>query len=143
MSEPRSRRRTDRTTIGQADMPRKAQGPARPPALAARLTELRRKSKRSAACVARAAGISRQHLWRIETGLVPNPSPDILARIAKAYGVDLAQLLGRTPPRGREGTLLRLVEAAAALSDEEWRILDDLANRISAPQISAPAARAA
>ena len=125
-------------------MARKAQGPARPLALAARLAELRRKSKRSAAYVARAAGISRQHLWRIETGLVPNPSPDILARIAKAYGVDLAQLLGRTPPPGREGTLLRLVEAAAALSDEEWRILDDLANRVSAPSISAPpASRAA
>jgi transcriptional regulator with XRE-family HTH domain len=121
-------------------MVRKAPSPARPAALAARLTELRRKSKRSAACVARAAGISRQHLWRIETGMVPNPSPDVLARVAKAYGIGLAQLLGRAPTRGREGTLLRLAEAAAALSDEEWRILDALANRVSAVATSAPSA---
>ncbi len=53
---------------------------------------------------------------------MPNPSPDILAGVAKACGIGLSQLLRRMPP-GREGTLLRLVKAAAAQSHEEWRIL--------------------
>ena len=108
------------------------------PSLAARLCDLRQKSRRSAAAVARAAGISRQHLWRIETGVVVNPSPEILERLASVYGTSLSQLLERaSPPSGRSGTLLRLVAAAEAISEEEWRMLARLADRVSA----APPAR--
>ncbi len=69
----------------------KSSGAGKPLPLASRLLELRRKAKRSMVEVAEAAGISRQHVWRIENGSVPNPSPEILTRLASVYGLSLAE----------------------------------------------------
>ena len=120
---------SDWCVCGAGDGSAPAASMIEPPSLAMRLRDLRLHSRRSAADVARTAGISRQQLWRSEQGLVPNPSPDILVRLASAYGLGLPQLLGRAPPAERERTLLRLMRSADALSEEEWQLLDDLAKR--------------
>src|SRR3712207_6629050 len=114
-----------------------------PGSIADRLRQLRRNSKRSIADIAGASGVSRQHLWRIEQGLVRNPSPDILEKIGAAYGLGLHQLLGQALPAGREATLLRLMQVAERLSEEEWRQLDDMAKRATAPRTVPPRVAAA
>ena len=115
--------------------------PARLPSLAARLGELRRKGRRSCSAVADAAGISRQHLWRIEQGIVRNPAPELLVRLARAYGLMLGELLGeRAVPQAthaaavsgdREEILRRLMRVANSMCDDDWQALDELADRAS------------
>ena len=114
---------------------------AQVPSLAARLSELRRKARRSCSAVADAAGISRQHLWRIEQGIVLNPGPELLARLARAYGLTLGELLGEpsapratraAPVRGdREEILRRLMQFANTMCEDDWEALDELASRAS------------
>lgn len=111
---------------------------ARGPSLASRLAELRRKARKSCSAVAEAAGISRQHLWRIEQGIVVSPGPELLARLAGAYGLTLGELLTE-PPRltatgvggDREEILRRLMHCAGTMCDADWQALDELANRAS------------
>lgn len=81
--------------------------------------------------MAQAAGISRQHLWKLETGLVTAPSPEMLERLAGAYGLSLAQLFGANPASGRKLTLDRLMNLAEAIPDEDWRTIDEISKRIS------------
>ena len=111
------------------------------PSLAERLSELRRKARRSCSAVADAAGISRQHLWRIEQGIVPNPGPELLARLARVYGLTLGELLGEPSIPGaaraaavsgdREEILRRLMRCANTMCDDDWQALDELASRAS------------
>lgn len=115
---------------GLADTLPRSECRPNPPTLAERLIELRRRTRRSISAVAAAAGISRQHLWRIEKGLVPNPSPEILRRLASVYGVTLAQLLGYAAA-GRAETLSRLLHCAEAICDEDWEALNNIARRVS------------
>lgn len=61
------------------------------------LRDGRRLSGLSQLAVAKAAGISRSHLSRIERGLVPNLSIDVAARLAASVGLDLSV---RTYPGG-------------------------------------------
>lgn len=109
--------------------------------LAERLSELRRKARKSCSAAAEAAGISRQHLWRIEQGIVLSPGPELLARLAHVYGLTLAEVLspGPTPAttrhcgvnRDREEILRRLMLLAGTMGDDDWQALDELANRAS------------
>jgi transcriptional regulator with XRE-family HTH domain len=82
--------------------------------------------------VAQEAGISRQHLWRLETGLVTAPGPEVLERLASAYGLSLAQFFDRAVASGRKRTLSRLASLAEAIPDEDWRTLNEISKRISA-----------
>jgi len=114
----------------------------RPPTLGERLSELRRKSRRDLQEVARAAGTSRQHLWRIEKGMVLNPSPAILTRIASAYGLTLADILtppepdiglyGSKPRDERTQIIGRLLRHAYDMPDEDWQQLEQIATRARA-----------
>ncbi len=100
--------------------------------LAATLTQLRARTRRTINDVAEAAGISRQHLWRIESGLVQAPGSDVLERLAAAYGLSLAQLLDPRPTdSGRKETLSRLMDRAETISEEDWRALEEISKRLS------------
>ncbi len=55
-------------------------------------TKLREaRGNRSAAAVARAVGISRQHLWQVETGRCV-PGSDVLASLCWLYGLELSDV---------------------------------------------------
>lgn len=98
--------------------------------LASILVGLRRGTRRTINDVAQAAGISRQHLWRIETGLVQAPGAEVLEGLAGAYGLSLAQLLDPRLASGRQETLSRLLDRAEAISDEDWHTLDEIGKRV-------------
>ena len=53
---------------------------------------LRARGERSRDEVARAVGISRQHLWLIETGKC-RPSAEVVARLCYLYGIEIRDLV--------------------------------------------------
>jgi transcriptional regulator with XRE-family HTH domain len=65
--------------------------------LAQRLKELRLKKGDSLQDVADAVGVSKAHVWELETGKSRNPSADLLIKLAKHFGVPVAQLMGEDP----------------------------------------------
>lgn len=125
----------------EVEVSRSPQMRAQVPPLGERLGELRRKARRTCSEVSEAAGISRQHLWRIEQGIVLNPSPELLARLARSYGLTLGELLSEPIPATtralsvsaeREVVLRRLMQCADTMCNDDWQALHELANRASA-----------
>lgn len=64
--------------------------------LAARLKSLRNSRGESLQEAADGVGISKPHLWELESGKSTNPSLEILTKIAKHYKTTVAYLAGET-----------------------------------------------
>ncbi len=67
-----------------------------------RLKELRLKKKQSLQAVADAVGVSKAHVWELETGKSKNPSVELLTKLAKHFEVPVAQLMGEDPDATQE-----------------------------------------
>ena len=65
--------------------------------LASKIKELRLKKKKSLQDVADEVGASKNHVWDLETGNSKNPSIDLLTKLAKCFGVSVAELIGENP----------------------------------------------
>jgi transcriptional regulator with XRE-family HTH domain len=68
------------------------------------ITQLRRRDYPSMTSFARFTGLSRNFLYRLEAGDIPNPSLRPLNTIARALGISLLDLIGaglRRPTRRR------------------------------------------
>lgn len=70
--------------------------------LAQRLKELRLKKGDSLQALADAIGVSKAHVWELETGKSKNPSIELLTKLAKHFEVSLAQLVGEDPEAAAE-----------------------------------------
>ena len=70
--------------------------------LAQRLKELRLKKGDSLQGLADAVGVSKAHVWELETGKSRNPSVDLLMKLAKHFSVPLAQMVGEDPDASEE-----------------------------------------
>lgn len=66
-------------------------------AVAARLKELRVRKNMSLQEVADAVGASKAHVWDLETGRAKNPSIELLTKLAKCFGVSVADIIGENP----------------------------------------------
>lgn len=66
-------------------------------ALASKLKVLRLKKNKSLQAVADAVGASKNHIWDLETGKSRNPSIELLTKLAKCFGVSVAELIGENP----------------------------------------------
>ena len=64
---------------------------------ATRLKAVRMRSGRSLQDVADAIGVSKGHLWDLESGNSRNPSIEILAKLSEHFGVSIAMLAGESP----------------------------------------------
>ena len=67
-------------------------------ALAARLKELRTRTRKSLQDVADEVGASKAHIWDLETGRATNPSIDLLTKLSRCLNVSVADLIGENPP---------------------------------------------
>jgi transcriptional regulator with XRE-family HTH domain len=67
-----------------------------------RLKELRLKKKLSLQELADAVGVSKAHVWELETGKSKNPSVELLSKLAKHFEVPVAQLMGEDPEASEE-----------------------------------------
>ena len=65
--------------------------------LASKIKELRLKKNKSLQQVADSVGASKAHIWDLETGKSKNPSIDLLTKLAKCFGVSVAELIGENP----------------------------------------------
>jgi len=66
-------------------------------AVALRLKELRVRKNLSLQEVADAVGASKAHIWDLETGRAKNPSIELLTKLAKCFGVSVADIIGENP----------------------------------------------
>ena len=69
---------------------------------AQRLKELRLKKKESLQGLADAVGVSKAHVWELETGKSRNPSTELITKLAEHFEVPVAQLLGEDPDAPQE-----------------------------------------
>jgi transcriptional regulator with XRE-family HTH domain len=65
--------------------------------LASKIKELRLKKKKSLQDVADEVNASKAHVWDLETGKSKNPSIDLLTKLAKCFGVSVAEMIGENP----------------------------------------------
>ncbi len=65
--------------------------------LASKIKELRLKKKKSLQDVADEVGASKAHIWDLETGKSKTPSIDLLTKLAKCFGVSVAEMVGENP----------------------------------------------
>jgi transcriptional regulator with XRE-family HTH domain len=65
--------------------------------LASKIKELRLKKNKSLQQVADDVGASKAHIWDLEIGKSKNPSIDLLTKLAKCFGVSVADLIGENP----------------------------------------------
>jgi transcriptional regulator with XRE-family HTH domain len=86
-----------------------------------RIRALRSARGMSQADLAGAVGVSNSYLSHIEAGRRP-VSPTLLAQVAKALAVDLAQLEGGIPPDAKEELNLRLRFAELSLRSGDWEL---------------------
>ena len=98
-----------------------------------KLQSLRSKSKESLQQVADTIGVSKAHIWELETGRSLNPSLAILKSLAEHFKVTLAYLVDDEPIeqaraqhfyRKNEGTLEKL-------SDDDLAFIEDMMKRFS------------
>jgi transcriptional regulator with XRE-family HTH domain len=64
---------------------------------AAKLKGLRMRSGKSLQQLADAIGISKAHLWDLESGKSSNPSTDLLKKLSDEFKVTVAWLVGEEP----------------------------------------------
>lgn len=65
--------------------------------VAEKLRMLRRKSDESLQAVADDVGVSKSHLWELETGKSSKPSLELIASLAEHYKVSVSYLVGEAP----------------------------------------------
>ncbi|MGA8810555.1 MAG: helix-turn-helix transcriptional regulator [Thermoanaerobaculia bacterium] len=82
--------------------------------------------------VEKLTGISNPYLSQLENGHTTNPSPHVLAKLARAYGVPYAQLMdaaGYSESEERE-TPFRVAMLASRLDDGEQTKVEDYIKRL-------------
>jgi transcriptional regulator with XRE-family HTH domain len=97
-----------------------------------KLRSLRSREAQSLQQVADAIGVSKAHVWELETGRSKNPSLDILQRLAKHYRVAVAYLVEEAPLEdARTQGFLRSIEGKVSqMSDSDLDYLKSLADRL-------------
>ncbi|HZL00866.1 MAG TPA: helix-turn-helix transcriptional regulator [Caulobacteraceae bacterium] len=98
-----------------------------------KILALRSRSRESLQQVADAVGISKAHIWELETGRSENPSLEILKALATHFRVTLAYLVDDAPlGEARAQHFFRRNEGALQdMSDEDMVFLEDLMKRFS------------
>ena len=75
-------------------------------------------------------GVSRGHLWELETGKSTNPGVDLLQKIAKHFNVTVAYLLEDSVPSTDAAALQFFREFKGNLSQKDWDTLKAVADRL-------------
>ena len=86
--------------------------------------------------VARAAGVTRVWLSRLERGRVPHPDTGTLVRLAEAMGLTLSDLLDQQPaPRGSSGTAMGPVAPSAGVEEPDLVAAQDAVRNLLTPVV--------
>lgn len=97
--------------------------------LAARLGDLRSRSKKSLQVVADETKISKAHLWDLERGRSENPTIEVIERLSDFYNVDIAYLVGeKVDAESTTGVLYRKLND---LDERDQKIIEGLIDSMS------------
>ena len=93
------------------------------------LLHLRQNRGLSISALAQAAGISRQHVWRMEKGSIPSPGIAVLERLAAALKVSVSSLI----PAGceRDCILNALLQHSSSISEEDFEVIRRIAEKLA------------
>lgn len=96
-------------------------------ALAARLKELRVRTRKSLQDVADEVGASKAHIWDLETARAKNPSIELLTKLAKCFSVSVADLIGENPGGPDEQPeLIAMYRELKNLSEEDRKAIQSI-----------------
>ena len=99
--------------------------------LAAKLKELRQKKGQSLQQVADSVGVSKAHIWELETGKSKNPGLDILKKVAQHFMVPVPFLLDdEADPKSASALQFFREFGGGKLSDKDWDTLRVMAERL-------------
>ena len=99
--------------------------------LAARLKEQRIKKGMSLQDVADAVGASKAHIWDLETGRAKNPTIELLIKLAKAFSVSVADLIGENPAgEGEDSILLAMYRELQDLSPRDREAIQKMVDHL-------------
>lgn len=100
-------------------------------ALADRIKAFRMKKKLSLQELADAAGVSKAHIWDLETGRSKNPSMDLLIKLANKLEVAVVDLVGENPGAEEEGSrVLGMYRELKNLSDRDLDVINSMIERL-------------
>lgn len=88
-------------------------------ALGARLKELRVKRGQSLQQLADAIGVSKAHIWELETGKSANPSMDLLSNLAAHFETSVSALVGEDPAKTDDPKLVAMFRDLKSLSPKD------------------------
>jgi transcriptional regulator with XRE-family HTH domain len=86
---------------------------------AARLKQFRMRSGKSLQELADAIGVSKGHLWDLESGNSKNPSIEILKKLSDFYGTSIATLAGEVPASDAEEKARVMFRNFEKLTDQD------------------------
>lgn len=95
--------------------------------IGAKLKELRMKRRQSLQHVADAVGVSKTHIWELETGRSSNPSLELVRRLAEHFEVKISYLVEETGDEESPGVFFRDVDG---LSEDDMEILRKMADHL-------------
>lgn len=100
-------------------------------ALADRIKAFRMKKKLSLQELADSAGVSKAHIWDLETGRSKNPSMDLLIKLANKLEIAVVDLVGENPGAEEEGSrVLGMYRELKNLSDRDLDVINSMIERL-------------
>ena len=100
-------------------------------ALADRIKTFRMKKRMSLQDVADAVGVSKAHIWDLETARSKNPSIELLKKLDNCFGVGVADLIEENPAAEEEGSrVLGMYRELKDLSDRDLDVIQQMVERL-------------
>lgn len=94
--------------------------------LASRLKDLRIKSGQSLQQVADGVGVSKAHIWELESGKSTNPGVELLKRLAEHFKVTVGYFAGDAQ-LSDDPAVLQFFREMEGLSEEDLKVLRNMA----------------
>jgi transcriptional regulator with XRE-family HTH domain len=100
-------------------------------ALADRIKTFRMRKRLSLQELADAAGVSKAHIWDLETARSKNPSIDLVTKLADKLGVAVTDLVGENPESDEEGSrALGMYRGLKELNDRDLDVIQQMIERL-------------
>jgi transcriptional regulator with XRE-family HTH domain len=99
--------------------------------LADKIKEFRMKKRKSLQEVADAVGVSKAHVWDLETARSKNPSIELLKKLANFFGVGVADLIEENPATEEPGSrILGMYRELKDLSERDLDVIQQMVERL-------------
>lgn len=99
--------------------------------LALKLKDLRTRARQSLQQVADGVGVSKAHIWELETGKSRNPGIELVRKLAEHFSVTIAFLTENDDQPEEDANALQFFrDFGGDLSDRDWDTLRTVAERL-------------